>query len=235
VKKKNFDLVISLDEEEEMLDIVEKLSTDRLIGVYRDYRKQIDYTPKSAYWFDMSMVSKYGIKKANELKAKNKKTVPEILLNMIGKDFNGQEYDIAFESKDAKGRIGLIDVCTGLWPNKQWDYYSILKKNLREEGYKVSSLGLKPTLEEHIDDINNCEVVVCGDTLGMHIALALKKKVVALFNCTSPHEIEDYGRLEKVVSPLYEDFFYQKKLDPLATRAIPLEEVSSRVKKVLNR
>jgi len=42
--------------------------------------------------------------------------------------------------------------------------------------------------------INLCEVVVTGDTLALHLALALRKQVVALVGPTSKAEIELYGR-----------------------------------------
>ena len=38
------------------------------------------------------------------------------------------------------------------------------------------------------------DVVVCSDTLGMHLAIALKKKIVVLFGPTCPQEIDLYGR-----------------------------------------
>jgi len=42
--------------------------------------------------------------------------------------------------------------------------------------------------------IKCCDLVVSGDTLGMHIAIAVKTPVVALFFSTCPQEIEFYGR-----------------------------------------
>lgn len=44
-----------------------------------------------------------------------------------------------------------------------------------------------------------CDVVVTGDTLAMHIALALERRAVILFGPTSASEIETYGLGEKVV------------------------------------
>jgi len=44
-----------------------------------------------------------------------------------------------------------------------------------------------------------CNVLVCGDTLPLHLATALKVPVVALFGPTSPQEIELYGRGRKIV------------------------------------
>ena len=48
--------------------------------------------------------------------------------------------------------------------------------------------------------IERCAVLVCGDTLAMHLALALRRRVVAIFGPTCPQEIELFGLGEKVVS-----------------------------------
>ncbi|MEA1929205.1 MAG: glycosyltransferase family 9 protein [Candidatus Auribacterota bacterium] len=50
--------------------------------------------------------------------------------------------------------------------------------------------------------LNLCDLLVTSDTLALHAAVGLKKKVVALFGPTSAPEIELYGRGEKVVSPV---------------------------------
>ena len=44
-----------------------------------------------------------------------------------------------------------------------------------------------------------CNVAVTGDTLAMHVALALGRRVVVLFGPTSAPEIDTYGQGEKVV------------------------------------
>lgn len=46
------------------------------------------------------------------------------------------------------------------------------------------------------------DLLVTSDTLALHAAAGLKKKVVALFGPTSAAEIDLYGRGEKVVSPV---------------------------------
>jgi heptosyltransferase-2 len=50
--------------------------------------------------------------------------------------------------------------------------------------------------------LGRCAVVVTGDSLGMHLAIAEKRQVVVLFGPTCPQEIELYGRGEKIISPL---------------------------------
>jgi ADP-heptose:LPS heptosyltransferase len=48
--------------------------------------------------------------------------------------------------------------------------------------------------------VGNCNLVVTGDTLAMHVAIGLKVPVVVLFGPTCHQEIELYGRGEKIVS-----------------------------------
>lgn len=48
--------------------------------------------------------------------------------------------------------------------------------------------------------ISNCSLVVTGDTLAMHLAIAQKVPVVALFGSTCHQEVELYGRGEKIIS-----------------------------------
>lgn len=48
--------------------------------------------------------------------------------------------------------------------------------------------------------VRACDVVVTGDTLALHIACALRRRVVALFGPTSAPEIELYGLGQKIVA-----------------------------------
>jgi heptosyltransferase II len=228
-----FDRVISLDEEPKALDILKSLSYDEIVGIFSDNNGKIDYTDDSKYWFDMSLSSKFGKRRADELKKLNRKSVPQILIEMLGFKWKGQEYDLGIIPRDISKKIGIIKISTGVWQNKQWTGYDTLFHKLKDEGFEVSFLGIRRTIGEHIEDINRCGVVVCGDTLGMHIALALKKKVVALFNCTSPDEIYGYERMTKIISPFYDKYFYVKELREEAISAIGVGEVYLAVKKAL--
>lgn len=49
-------------------------------------------------------------------------------------------------------------------------------------------------LRDGLCSVAACDVVFSGDSLGMHMAIALKKYVVAWFGPTCAHEIELYGR-----------------------------------------
>ena len=45
-----------------------------------------------------------------------------------------------------------------------------------------------------------CDLIVTGDTLALHIAIGLKKRVLLIIGSTCHQEIELYGRGEKIVS-----------------------------------
>jgi heptosyltransferase II len=220
----HYDLVISLNEEYPFKEDVEY---DKLIGI----KKNGEYTEDSSYWFDMSMVSKYGKEKANELKLNNRKTYNQILIEMVGGEWDDQEYVIPHKSSYSN-KIGLIKSIDGNWKSKKWNGFDQLYDLLKNE-YDVEFLDKQERLKYHMYDINDCGLIVCPDTFGMHLGLAYRKKVVALFNCTSPYEIYNYGRLHKIVSPLYEEFFYTKEYNEKLSNSIDVQTVYEKIKEII--
>ena len=59
---------------------------------------------------------------------------------------------------------------------------------------RVYNTGNDHSLPEFAGFLSLMSVVVTSDTLGMHLAIALKKKIVALFGPTCPQEIDLYDR-----------------------------------------
>jgi heptosyltransferase-2 len=64
----------------------------------------------------------------------------------------------------------------------------------------VLSAGTRNTIREFQALLARCAVVVTGDSLGMHLAIAEKRPVVVLFGPTCAQEIELYGRGEAIVA-----------------------------------
>ncbi len=50
--------------------------------------------------------------------------------------------------------------------------------------------------------LDAANIVVTGDTLAMHIAIALKKNLLVLIGPTSSHEIDLFARGEKIICHL---------------------------------
>lgn len=60
--------------------------------------------------------------------------------------------------------------------------------------------GCDNPLEKFMGILNSCDVVVTGDTMALHLALSLRKRVLALFGSTCAQEIDMYELGEKIVS-----------------------------------
>ena len=90
-------------------------------------------------------------------------------------------------------------------------------------------------LRDGLCSVEACDVVVSGDSLGMHMGIALKKWVVAWFGPTCSHEIELYDRGVKVLanvecSPCWKRLCVKERM---CYDQVDLKEVVSGVKKGL--
>jgi len=64
---------------------------------------------------------------------------------------------------------------------------------MRDSGAPFLDTGARNPLPRFAALVGLCDVVVTGDTLALHMALGLGRRVVALFGPTSSHEVEMYG------------------------------------------
>lgn len=115
--------------------------------------------------------------------------------------------------------IGLNTGCGNVFRTKAWGAEAFLElaraihgrwgANLlllggeaeREKNRQLQMTSDVPLLDTGADNpvkvfaalLERCDVVVTGDTLAMHLAIALRRPVVALFGSTCPQEIDLYG------------------------------------------
>jgi len=122
-----------------------------------------------------------------------------------------------------KHLIGLNTGSSNRWYLKQWPkekFFELIKrlnkysdlgillfggkdefeKNnyLLSAGDNILNTGNNNTLREFFSLMSIPELVLTGDTLALHTAAALNKKIICLFGPTSSNEIEDYGIIKKV-------------------------------------
>lgn len=121
--------------------------------------------------------------------------------------------------------VGVNTGSGGRWPMKQWpvpqcvDFirglladgrFKVLlfgggeeearNARIREAaGAGLIDTGCHNSLREFISLVGLCDLLVVSDTLGLHVALGLGKRVVGLFGPTSAAEIDVYGRGIKIV------------------------------------
>jgi ADP-heptose:LPS heptosyltransferase len=82
---------------------------------------------------------------------------------------------------------------------RERDFNGAVARRLRGRVYDT---GTDNSLADFAGFLDRMDVVVSSDTLGMHLAIALRKKVVALFGPTCPQEIDLYGRGVKLFAGL---------------------------------
>jgi heptosyltransferase-2 len=121
--------------------------------------------------------------------------------------------------------VGLNTGAGGRWPLKQWredGYIDLIsrvgvggevqflllggpaeeERNARLKAaspVRVFDPGCNNAVRHFAALVGHCDVAVTGDTLAMHLALALGRRTVVLFGPTSAQEIDLYGLGEKVV------------------------------------
>lgn len=181
---------------------------------------------------------------------------------------NSSEFQLRFLErhgiKPSDTVIGLNTGCGPVYPHKKWtldNYAKLIDKLIKELDAKILLLGAKSEVEYNselssrfksnvIDTthstslvdfaslINICDVTVTGDTVGMHLAIALKKPVVALFGPTPAQEINLYGRGIKLVGKVdcincYDQFPCDK--NPTCMETIAPDEVFDSILSLINK
>jgi heptosyltransferase II len=225
-----YDLVINLEDDRESSSFLKQLKFKELFGAHLNGDDQLTYTSNSRSWFDLGLISAYDRDEADRLKLLNRRTYQELIFDGLGLGFCGEPYHLPpSRPTELRGDVAISPTAGAIWPMKQWAYYNELKKELEAQGLKVNILDSRPTLLEHLADVQGHRCLVSGDSLPMHLALGSGVPCVSIFTCTSPWEIYGYGLQKKIVSPLLERFFYKRGYDRTATTAISVEKVKDAV------
>jgi heptosyltransferase-2 len=135
--------------------------------------------------------------KNDEVKKKYPHCWQESLFKVLGAVWHGEEYIIGYKPKtEVIYDIGFNYQVGAKWPTKAWKLsnWKELEKLCEKDGFSVSwQRGLK-NLYEYMDWLNSCKIIVSNDSLGLHLALGLKKKVIGLFGATKETEVYFYNR-----------------------------------------
>ena len=194
LKKKNFDLIINLEKVPEVCSFAESVPTKQYLGF------RVSAVNGSSVDFAAGELIK--IHQDLEAKRKNVACWQKIIAGALGKKWDGQGYILGYKPRSKiKYDIGFNWTVGSKWPNKAWpkDRWEELE-GLIDGKYTVSWQQGLDSLNEYIDWINSCRLIVTADTLGLHICLALKKQVIALFGPTSYREMYFY-KCGRVVLP----------------------------------
>src|SRR2546423_12348344 len=222
----HYDLAINLEDTVDVAQFLRTIECREIFGAYLGSDNSVTYTASSRRWFDLSLISSYGRRRADELKLLNRQTYQEMIFEGLGFRFAGETYLVPEPIETGlSGDVAIAADAGPVWPMKKWAYYDELKQRLENHGLTVNALPQRASLLEHLSDVRNHSCLVGGDSLPMHFALGTAIPCVSLFTCTSPWEIYDYGVQTKIVSPRLEEFFYKRGHDERAITAITVDEV----------
>ncbi|HWF44787.1 MAG TPA: glycosyltransferase family 9 protein [Candidatus Kapabacteria bacterium] len=158
--------------------------------------------------------------------------------------------------------VGLNTGAGARWTSRLWsiDNWSSLANNILDSGKNVLLLGGPDEdqrnreiqhrtngraqylgyfhLKQFIALMQHCELVVTGVTMGMHIAIALRKKIVLVNNIFNPYEFGDLYGLGEIVQPDLQCkcFFRGQCINPdyFCLDHLPVEKLYASVERVWN-
>jgi heptosyltransferase-2 len=190
LKKEKFDIIVNLEKVPEVCTFSDSLVANQYFGFsLNGVNNNIQKCPAG---------SKRLIELTQDLdkKKENKDCWQKVLADVLGKPWEGQEYILGHKPQSRiKYDIGFNWTTGHKWTNKAWprDYWERLEGLIGDE-YSISWQEGLNNLHEYIDWINSCKLIITADSLGLHLGLALNKKVIALFGPTSHREIYFYNR-----------------------------------------
>ena len=184
LKAERFDTVINLEKVAGICAFADSLNA------WRRYGFRFDPDSGTALAYDGSEhVLEMCLSQKDKLA--NKKYWEDFLFEMVGGKWSGQVPTIGYKpvSKEVYD-IGFNHNVGDKWPIKAWppEYWKELER-LVGDRFTISWQKGLASIEEYIEWINSCKVLVTNDSLGLHIAHALDKKIVALFGPTLSSEV----------------------------------------------
>ena len=99
----------------------------------------------------------------------------------------------------------LVKLATGVIPDARFaifggkDDADLGEEILRAAPDRCLNLAGKTTLQEMIELLRLCDLLVTNDTGPMHVAVALRKPVIGIFGPTEPRRTGPYGQIENTL------------------------------------
>lgn len=115
----------------------------------------------------------------------------DVLFEMVGSKWNKETPKIGYKPKSTvRYDVGFNHQVGDKWPIKAWphNYWVRLKEQIGDD-YTISWQEGLDSIEDYIEWINSLKLLITNDSLGLHIAHALGKKIIALFGPTLSSEV----------------------------------------------
>lgn len=120
----------------------------------------------------------------------------ELIMGMLGLEWKKDTYSLGYKPKsEIRFDVGFNYKVGSKWPTKAMGEQKWKELEDKSRALNISFDYQKgaDNLEEYMEWINSCRVVVSNDSLGLHLAFALGKKAIGLFGATDEKEIYFYN------------------------------------------
>ena len=225
LKTLDFDLVINLDKDREAIALAKDLKSKKKFGfLMKD---------GNCFPADSNAVHKFLTGVDDNFSRMNTKSYMQEVFEICGYEYAGERYlidlpgrtEIELPVDPDRKVIGLNTGAGERWKSRLWkdDHWVELANNLCEAGFEVILLGGDSEHERNselekktpakyfgtfgigdfINLVNFCDLVVTQVTMCMHLALALRKRVVLMNNIFNRNEFDLFGSGE-IVEPVRE-------------------------------
>jgi heptosyltransferase-2 len=200
LESEEFDIVINLEKIPGICALVGRISAWNHFGFRFDKATGTAKAYEKAY-------QALEIATREDLKKMNNKSWAEVLFNMLGHEYKNENYILGYKPQSTlKHNIGLNSEVGSKFPVKAWNpkNWAALER-LLENKYSSSRQKHLNDLEGYINWINECSILVTNDSLGIYLALAMNKKVIALFGPTPSSEQPKNKNLIIITPPFKKD------------------------------
>jgi ADP-heptose:LPS heptosyltransferase len=232
LENSSFDIAINLDKEKEASALLLKVNATEKYGyilkdnVSQPVNKLAEHKYSTGLFDDISQNNTLSY--CQEIYAMcglDYQGEPYLLDNHSDKNFVWNQID------KSKKVIGLNTGCGDRWTTRLWpeDYFSELAKSLINSGYEVLLLGGEQEddrnkkiqkssnakylgyfpLNQFINLIDQCDLIVTQVTMGMHLTLGLQKRIVLMNNIFNPNEFDLFGKGEIIMPDKECSCFYR--------------------------
>tara|TARA_B100000315_G_scaffold254891_1_gene296927 strand:- start:426 stop:1280 length:855 start_codon:yes stop_codon:yes gene_type:complete len=135
------------------------------------------------------------------VKCENDGSWQQSLIEGVGFRWEKQDYPLQLKQCAEVFDVGLNWNVHPQWTSKQWSKLSwIALHDKLKTCVSVSWQDGLNNIEKYMDWMSSCKIIVTCDTLGLHLASALRKKVVAIIGSTENREFS-YGRIKFIRPP----------------------------------
>jgi len=190
-----YDVIINLEKEPWICSLVEKVPSVFRYGYrFNKTREEMDFFSKGS-----------GVMGATDVNKLMTGSWEQALFFLLGAKWRGESSILGYRPSSKITHDVGFNSHVGpkfplkAWPEKHW-------RRLEELIFGKFTFSKQRHLNDirrYMDWINSCRLLVTNDSLGLHLGVALGKKVLAMFGPTSPSQVPPAPNL-KILTPALE-------------------------------